>query len=103
LHQKSVAIKPLKKGQVSQIVQTVSAWNRFFKRAFEKKRFTAETVCKNKGFGNISGTFTGVLQCFFWNHNKTAARMWKVRLWAQNFEFHLRTRSVFDEHAQKII
>ena len=42
-------------------------WSRLeivFSNELSKKRFSAETVCKNEGFGSIPDTFAGVLQCF---------------------------------------
>ena len=61
LHQTMVAIKPLKKWQVSQLLQTVLAANRFFKRAFEKTFYSRDRVQKRrfwKHFGHLHWGFT---------------------------------------------
>ena len=64
LHQKRDAIKQLKKLQVSQLLQTVSAENRFFKRAFEKTIFSRDRVQKRRCWKHV-GHFPSVFTMLF--------------------------------------
>ena len=63
-NQKCDAIKQLKKWQVSQLLQTVSNENRFFKRTFETTTFSRDRVQKRR-FWMVFGDFHSMFTVFF--------------------------------------
>ena len=68
-----------------------------FKKKYFRPRLYAETEVL-EAFRALSLGFYNV----FLNHYKTVARVHKISLWAQTFEFQLGIQGVFDERAQNV-
>jgi hypothetical protein len=92
--------KTAEKWQVSHLLHTVSAENRFFKRAFEKTIYSRDRVQTQrfwKDLGHLHWGFT----MFFETITKPSENA-EIHLWAQIFEFQL-GQGLFDERARKVL